>query len=118
RYETEWLAACAAAGQPVADYDAVPLEERRTGLLEHSTYYVFGGEESYGYLASDRVRDKDANAAVILFVELLAALQARGQTVPEFLDSLYVQYGYHQERLINFVYDGAEGSRKIRRILD
>ena len=117
-YEQQWQAARVLAGLAPVEYDSLSREERRAGLLAHSTYYVFGGEESYGYLASDQVRDKDANAAVVLFAELVASLFEAGKTVPEFLDELYVQYGYHQEGLINIVYEGAEGARKIRRILD
>ena len=59
------------------DYDATPSKKRAQLLLKYSTYYVFGGEESYGYLASDRVRDKDANAAVAMFCELGAWLRSR-----------------------------------------
>lgn len=118
RYEQELHSARASAGESPRDYDALPLAERRSLLLAHSTFYVFGGEESYGYLASDQVRDKDANAAVVLFAELIASLHDAGKSVPAFLDELYVQYGYHQEHLVNIVYEGAEGARRIRRILD
>lgn len=100
------------------DYDRTPLESRRRLLLELSTFYVFGGEESYGYLASDRVRDKDGNAAVLMFCELMAALKREGRTVTEELDALYIRYGYFQESLLNIVYEGAEGAVRIRRILD
>jgi len=117
-YEEIWSDARSAAGHAPVPYDRVPLAERRAQLLADSTFYVFGGEESYGYLASDQVRDKDANAAVVLFTELLASLHEVGKSVPAFLDELYVQYGYHEERLINLVYEGADGARRIRRILD
>lgn len=100
------------------DYDATPMPTRRRLLLEHSTYYVFGGEESYGYLASDRVRDKDANAAAILFSELAAWIADRGLTFPEFLDEIYRKYGFYDEALVNVYYEGAAGAAKIRRILE
>lgn len=99
-------------------YDTIPLDERRKALLEHSTFYVFGGEESYGYLASDRVRDKDANAAVLMFAELAAYLQQQGKTFTTYLDEIYLQHGYFQEGLINIVYEGASGAQKIKNILD
>ena len=100
------------------DYDHTDYRRRARLLLEHSTFYVFGGEESYGYLANDLVRDKDANAAVLMFCELLAALAEEGKTVLEFLDDLYLRYGCHLEQLGNVYYEGAAGAAKIARILE
>ena len=100
------------------DYDHCDARTRAKLLLQHSTFYVFGGEESYGYLASDTVRDKDANAAALLFCELAAALKRDGITFPEQLDRIYLEHGYHQEGLVNLYYEGATGSRKIRAILE
>ena len=54
-------------------------------MLDYSTFFVFGGEESYGYLASDKLRDKDANAAVVMFCELAAYLKAQEMTFPSIL---------------------------------
>ena len=79
------------------DYDATPSKKRAQLLLKYSTYYVFGGEESYGYLASDRVRDKDANAAVAMFCELGAWLRSQGKSYLDYLDELYLKYGYYYE---------------------
>jgi len=64
------------------------------------------------------VRDKDANAACLMFAELCAWVKGRGLTVPEHLDELYVRHGYHLEGVINIYYEGATGAAKIRRILD
>ena len=99
------------------DYDNVPLEERRRLLLEHSTFYVFGGEESYGYMASDLVRDKDANAAVLMFAEMAATLQAEGKSILDYLDEVYLRYGYYLEDVINIYYEGASGASRISNIL-
>lgn len=107
-----------AEGTVIEDYDSLPLAQRREWLLKYSTFYVFGGEESYGYLASDRVRDKDANAAVLMFAEMAAALQAEGKTILGYLDEVYLRYGYFLEDLVNIYYEGASGSAKIRRILE
>ena len=107
-YEKEGLA---------LDVDACDLWTRAELLMDYSTFFVFGGEESYGYLASDRVRDKDANSAVIMFCEMVAFLQAQDMTVPDFLDSLYLQHGYYLEDTINIYYEGAAGSQKIANIL-
>ena len=99
------------------DYDATPSKKRAQLLLKYSTYYVFGGEESYGYLASDRVRDKDANAAVAMFCELGAWLRSQGKSYLDYLDELYLKYGYYYEKLGNLYYEGAAGSERIQAIL-
>jgi phosphoglucomutase len=100
------------------DYDRTPFLERARLLQEHSTFYVFGTEESYGYLPNDYVRDKDGNAACLMFTELCAWVAGKGITVPEYLDSLYLKYGFYLEDTINIYYEGASGSAKIKRILD
>ncbi|MEO6245395.1 MAG: phospho-sugar mutase, partial [Opitutaceae bacterium] len=87
-------------------------------LQQHSTFYVFGTEESYGYLPNDYLRDKDGNSACLMFAELCAWVKSRGLTVPEYLDELYLRYGFYLEGVINIYYEGASGSAKIKRILD
>ncbi len=99
------------------DYDATPLATRAKLLQKYSTFYVFGGEESYGYLSSDLVRDKDANAACLMFCELAAAAKKRGRTVAEQLDSLFLKYGFYLEGVGQIYYEGATGAAKIARIL-
>ena len=99
------------------DYDRCDMWTRADLLMDYSTFFVFGGEESYGYLASDRVRDKDANAAVVMFCEMVAYLQSQEMTVPEYLDALYLKHGYFLESTINIYYEGAAGSQKIASIL-
>ena len=96
------------------DYDATPSKKRAKLLLKYSTYYVFGGEESYGYLASDLVRDKDANAAVAMFCELGAWLRSQGKSYLDYLDELYLKYGYYYEKLGNLYYEGAAGRSEYR----
>ena len=100
------------------DYDGLPLATRARLHGRLGTFYVFGTEESYGYLPNDFVRDKDANAACLMCAELCAWVKSRGLTVPEQLDALYVQHGYFLEGVINIYYEGAPGAAKIRRILD
>jgi phosphoglucomutase len=102
----------------VLNYDATPVTRRRELLLKYSTFYVFGGEESYGYLASDATRDKDANAAVLMIVELATELARRGSSLLQFLDELYEIYGYYAEQLGNVYHEGASGAAKIKRILE
>ena len=100
------------------DYDSTNYLKRADLLQEHSTFYVFGGEESYGYLGSDAVRDKDGNAAVVMFCEIAAYLKSQGKTFLDYLDSLYCKYGYYFETLGNVYYEGAAGAQKIKNILD
>jgi phosphoglucomutase len=99
------------------DYDATPFESRAKLLQKYSTFYAFGCEESYGYLPNDYVRDKDGNAACLMFAELCAAVKAQGITVPEYLDRLYLKYGFYLEGVINLYFEGASGAAKIKRIL-
>lgn len=103
---------------PGFDYDATPFRERAALLQQHSTFYLFGTEESYGYLPNDMLRDKDGNAACLMFAEVAAWVKSRGLTVPEYLDEIYLKYGFFLEGVINIYYEGASGAAKIRRILD
>jgi phosphoglucomutase len=100
------------------DYDATPFETRAKLLQKYSTFYAFGCEESYGYLPNDYVRDKDGNAACLMFAELCAAVKALGKTVIEYLDEVYLKYGFYLEGVINLYYEGASGAAKIKRILE
>jgi len=117
-YEEQLLEALGKDPADAASYDRLPLKERRDGLLKNSTFYVFGGEESYGYLASDRIRDKDANAAVLMFAEMAATLAAGGKSILDYLDEVYLRYGYYLEDVINIYYEGATGASKIKNILE
>lgn len=117
-YEAQMKARLLEEEGTAVDYDACDIWTRADLLLDYSTYFVFGGEESYGYLASDKVRDKDANAAVVMFCEVAAYLKAQEMSFPEFLDSLYLQHGYYEEKTINIYYEGAAGSQKINNILE
>jgi len=99
------------------DYDNTPYTKRADLLKKHSTFYVFGGEESYGYLGSDAVRDKDANSAVVMFCELAAELKNQGKTFLDYLDAIYLKYGFYLEQLGTLVYEGAAGAQKIKNIL-
>lgn len=100
------------------NYDATPFEQRAKLLQQHSTFYAFGTEESYGYLPNDFVRDKDGNSACLMFAEVCAWVKARGLTVTEFLDEVFLRYGFYLEGVINIYYEGASGNAKIKRILE
>jgi phosphoglucomutase len=75
---------------------------------------VFGGEESYGYLGSDSVRDKDANGATLMFAEVAAYAKSIGKTLPELMDDVYAEYGYYLEIGKSLVMEGADGAAKIQ----
>ncbi|HVW20631.1 MAG TPA: phospho-sugar mutase [Opitutaceae bacterium] len=108
-----------AALGPDFDYDGASLEDRAGLHQKHgSTFFVFGTEESYGYLPNDAVRDKDGNAGCLMFAELCAWVKGRGLTVPEYLDELFIQCGFFLEGVINLYYEGASGNAKIKRILE
>lgn len=96
------------------DYRSLSEEQTRLLRLEYSRFFVFGGEESYGYLGSDSVRDKDANGATLMFAEVAAYAKSVGKTVPELLDDVYQQYGYHLEVGRSLVMEGADGAAKIQ----
>ena len=103
--------------QFTANYQTLPEQETRALRLEHSSYYVCGGEESYGYSAADFVRDKDGNGAVVVFAEVAAYAKSRGLTLDELLDEVYAQYGYYLEKNGNMTFEGAEGASKIARLV-
>ncbi len=79
--------------------------------------FLFGFEESHGYVKGVHVRDKDAAVAAFLFAELAATVKARKQTVLEYLDSLYLKVGHYGERLINKTMEGREGAGQILKLM-
>lgn len=95
------------------DYRALDQATTRALRLEYSRFFVFGGEESYGYLGSDAVRDKDANGAALMFAEVAAYARSVGKTLPELLDALYQEFGYHLEVGRSMVMEGADGAARI-----
>jgi phosphoglucomutase len=80
--------------------------------------FVFGTEESLGYLRGTFTRDKDAATAAITVAELTAALNAQGKSLVDRLDELYRQYGYFLEMLNNVYVSGAEGTGRVARMLE
>jgi phosphoglucomutase len=99
------------------NYVDLSEDETRKLRLEHSSFYVFGGEESYGYSGADFIRDKDGNGAVIMFCEVAAYAKAHGKTVDELLDDIYSEFGYFAEKNGSLVFEGAEGAAKIARLI-
>ncbi|MBO5717084.1 MAG: phospho-sugar mutase [Alistipes sp.] len=85
---------------------------------EGKTKYIGGGEESFGYLPGDFVRDKDGVAAITLVAEAAAwARDTMGITLYEWLQQLYVKYGFFREGLVNVVRKGKDGAAEIQQMM-
>ena len=100
------------------DYRRLTEGETRALRLGASHYYVFGGEESYGYSGADFVRDKDGNGATVMFAEVAAYAKSRGLTLPGLLDEIYAEFGFYLEKNGNLTFEGAEGAAKIRKLVE
>ncbi len=86
--------------------------------FEGKKTFIGGGEESYGYLAGEFVRDKDAVISCCLIAETAAWAKDRGKTLFELLLEIYIQYGFYKERLISIERKGKEGSEEIRQMME
>ena len=75
--------------------------------------FLVGGEESYGYLIGDDVRDKDAVASAVMIAEMAANAKAQGRTVLEQLEAIHREFGQYQERLISITKKGRSGAQEI-----
>jgi len=84
---------------------------------EKSKKYIGGGEESYGFLPGDYVRDKDAVASCALVAEAAAWSKSNGKSLFELLLDIYVEYGFYKEKLINIVRKGKEGADEIKAMM-
>lgn len=98
------------------DYRSLSQEQTRKLRLEFSRFFVFGGEESYGYLGSDAVRDKDANGATLMFAEVAAYAKSVGKTLTGLLDDLFTEFGYFLEIGKALTMEGADGAAKIQEL--
>ena len=111
----------------VADFFKVKCYDCLTGFKyiakiirenEGKMKYIGGGEESFGYLAGDYVRDKDAVSACSLAAEAAAwAKDTMGLTLFEWLQELYVKYGFYREGLVSVVRKGKEGAEQIQQMM-
>jgi phosphoglucomutase len=85
--------------------------------LEGKEKYIGGGEESYGFLPGDYVRDKDAVASCALAAEVAAYAKNKGMSLYEQLIDIYLEYGLYKEKLINIVRKGKEGADEIKAMM-
>lgn len=79
--------------------------------------FVFGFEESYGYLSGSYVRDKDAVVASMLICEMAAYYKKQGKTLAMVMDEMYKEYGYYKNTTLNFGFSGASGMQKMADIM-
>ena len=116
-------------GEKVANNYGVQVEKTLTGFKfigdkikkyqeTKEKSFVFGYEESYGYLVEPFVRDKDALQACVLIAEAISYYKSKGLTLVDVLNNLYTKYGYHLEDQMSLTLKGEEGSNKIKAILE
>ncbi len=91
---------------------------REIRLREGKQQYIGGGEESYGFLAEDFVRDKDAVSACSLLAEICAWAKDQGKTLYDVLMDIYVEYGFSKETTVNVVKPGKSGAEEIKAMMD
>ncbi|WP_303974519.1 phospho-sugar mutase [Streptococcus merionis] len=80
--------------------------------------YMFGFEESFGYLIKPFVRDKDAIQALLIIAEIAAYYRSRGLTLADGIDEIYKEYGYFAEKTISVTLSGVDGAAEIKKIMD
>jgi phosphoglucomutase len=85
---------------------------------EGSEHYVIGGEESYGLMIGDRLRDKDAVSAVAILCEMAAYEKNKGRSLYDKLIDLYVEYGFYKEHLISITKKGMDGQQQIAAMME
>ncbi len=111
----------------VADKNKIEMRDCYTGfkwiareirISEGKQQYIGGGEESYGFLAEDFVRDKEAVSACSLLAEICAWAKDQGKTLYDVLMDIYVEYGFSQETTVNVVKPGKSGAEEIKAMMD
>ncbi|NDW09899.1 phospho-sugar mutase [Dysgonomonas sp. 520] len=112
--------------QKISEKNGVEMFECYTGFkwiasvmreLEGKRQYIGGGEESYGFLAEDFVRDKDSVSAAALFGEMAAWCKDNGRTLYEMLQDIYIEYGFSKEKGISVVRKGRTGAEEIENMM-
>lgn len=94
-------------GELIAELEAAGEEDR----------FLFGFEESYGYLNGTHVRDKDAIDATMLICQMAQHYKARGLNLAEAMEALYGKHGYYSNRTLSFAYPGAQGSQRMAQLM-
>jgi phosphoglucomutase len=111
----------------IAEHYKVNYYETLTGFkyiasliksLEGREQFIAGGEESYGYLIGDAVRDKDAVASCLLISEMTAWAKNNGSTLFEMMMSMYEKFGFYKERLVSITKKGKDGAEEIAKMME
>lgn len=102
---------------PEKSYNTLSRKERIALLEKHALTYLFGGEESYGSLIGDYVKDKDAVTVSAMFVEIAGFYKKQGKTITQRLQEVYALYGYTKEQTIALAFEGASGNDVIKAIM-
>lgn len=89
------------------------IAEKIREFEETGETFVFGGEESYGYLVTDRIRDKDAISAAFMTVEMTLYHRTQGRSLMQRLDEIFRKYGYFEEVLVSRAFKGMEGKQAM-----
>lgn len=93
-------------------------QERKFGDTARDYTFLFGYEESYGYLAGTHARDKDAVVSSLLIYEMAAQLKAQGKTLLDRMNELYEEYGYYRDALDSFTLKGKDGLERIASMME
>jgi phosphoglucomutase len=110
----------------IADQKGIEMYDSYTGFKwiadiirknEGVKKYIGGGEESYGFLAGDYVRDKDAVSACTLVAEIAAFARDNGKSIYQLLEDIYLKYGYSKEEGVSLVREGKEGADEIEAMM-
>lgn len=110
----------------IADYYGVDCYNTLTGFkyigeliteLEGQKQFIAGGEESYGYLIGEHVRDKDAIVSSVIIAEMTAYYKDRGSSLFEALLDMYIQHGYFREKLVSVYKKGRKGAQEIQQMM-
>jgi phosphoglucomutase len=91
---------------------------QKIGELEGIKQFIGGGEESYGYLVGDFVRDKDAVISCCMIAETAAWAKEQGKTLYELLPEIYLEFGFYKEKLISVVKKGKQGAAEIQQMME
>ena len=84
---------------------------------ENPSDFAFGTEESHGFLVGEYCRDKDGAVACMLMSELAAWVKSQGKSLFQHLDDLYIQHGFHHERLVNIRMEGSDGMKRMESLM-
>ncbi|MCI5840245.1 MAG: phospho-sugar mutase, partial [Peptoniphilaceae bacterium] len=115
--------------RPICEKYNVELKETLTGFknissiankfdIDHNGVFLFGYEESIGYTYGDFVRDKDAVNSAMIISEMTGFYKKQNKTLLDILKNIYEEFGYYQNNVVSLVFEGADGQKKIKRIME